>query len=230
MDRAVNQLGARGIQVLTSVNTRPLDDPDFFAVFERITNHHNLPVWMHPTRPATRADYPGEDKSKYEIWQVLGWPMESSVAMSRLVFSGLLDRLPNLRLITHHCGGMLPYFAGRAETLWAQLGSRSVDPAESQVLKNLKKAPIDYFKMFYGDTVLGGSSAALRCGLEFFGPEKVVFASDCPFDPEEGPMFIREGIASIEALHLPEDDKRRIYFGNAIGLLGLSKLGEGKGQ
>ena len=222
MDRAIDKLGARGIQILTNVNSRPLDDPDFFAIFERITNHHKLPVWMHPARPATRADYVGEEKSKYEIWQVLGWPFESSVAMARIVFSGLLDRLPELRLITHHCGGMIPYFEGRAETLWAQLGSRSVDPAESQVLGSLKKKPMEYFKMFYGDTVLGGSSSALRCGLDFFGADKVVFASDCPFDPEEGPMFIREGIRSIEDLNLAEDDKRRIYFGNAIGLLGIN--------
>jgi len=222
MDRAIDKLGARGIQILTNVNSRPLDDPDFFAIFERITNHHKLPVWMHPARPATRADYVGEEKSKYEIWQVLGWPFESSVAMARIVFSGLLDRLPELRLITHHCGGMIPYFEGRAETLWAQLGSRSVDPAESQVLGSLKKKPMEYFKMFYGDTVLGGSASALRCGLDFFGADKVVFASDCPFDPEEGPMFIREGIRSIEDLNLAEDDKRRIYFGNAIGLLGIN--------
>jgi len=223
MDRAIEALGARGIQVLTSVNSRPLDDADFFAVFERITNKHRLPVWMHPARPASRADYAGEEKSKYEIWQVLGWPFESSVAMARIVFSGLFDRLPELRLITHHCGGMLPYFSGRAETLWAQLGSRSVDPAESQVLQSLQKKPMEYFKMFYGDTVLGGSVSALRCGLDFFGADHVVFASDCPFDPEEGPMFIREGIRSIESLQLAEDDKRKIYFGNAIGLLGLEK-------
>jgi aminocarboxymuconate-semialdehyde decarboxylase len=74
--------------------------------------------------------------------------------------------------------------------------------------------------MFYGDTVLGGSASALRCGLDFFGPDHVVFASDCPFDPEEGPMFIREGIRSIEDLKLPVEDARKIYFGNAFKLLG----------
>jgi len=221
MDFAIEQLGACGVQILTSVNGRALDDPELFAIFERITNHHQKAVWMHPTRGATRADYPGEDKSKYEIWQVLGWPVETSVAMARMVFSGLLERLPNLRLITHHCGGMLPYFSGRAETLWAQLGSRSVDGAEADVLKRLSKPPIEYFKMFYGDTVLGGSASALRCGLDFFGPGKVVFASDCPFDPEEGPMFIREGIRSIEDLKLDKEDARKIYFGNAYQLLGL---------
>jgi len=219
MDRAVEKLGARGIQIISSVAGRPLDDPEFFPVFERATNHHDMPIWMHPARPASRADYAGEPKSKYEIWQVLGWPFETSVAMARIVFSGLMQKLPKLRIITHHCGGMIPYFAGRAETLWAQLGSRSADAEESEVLKRLQKPPIEYFKMFYGDTVLGGAAAPLACGLAFFGADRVVFASDCPFDPEGGPMFIREGIRSVEDLNLPEGDKRKIYFGNALKLL-----------
>lgn len=223
MDRAIDELGARGIQIISSVAGRPLDDPEFYPVFERATLHHDVPVWMHPARPASRADYPGENKSKYEIWQVLGWPFETSVAMARMVFSGLLQELPTLRIITHHCGGMIPYFAGRAETLWAQLGSRSADGDEADVLKRLEKPPIDYFRMFYGDTVLGGASAPLACGLAFFGADRVVFASDCPFDPEGGPMFIREGIASIEALGLSEEDKGKIYLGNALRLLKLSR-------
>ena len=221
MDRAIGQLGARGIQIISSVAGRPLDDPEFFPVFERATRHHDVPIWMHPARPATRADYAGEPKSRYEIWQVLGWPYETSAAMARIVFSGMLQRLPEMRIITHHCGGMIPYFAGRAETLWAQLGSRSADGDEADVLRRLEKPPIEYFKMFYGDTVLGGAAAPLACGLAFFGPDRVVFASDCPFDPEEGPMFIREGIASIESLKLSDNDARKIYFGNAARLLKL---------
>jgi aminocarboxymuconate-semialdehyde decarboxylase len=221
MDRAIGKLGAKGIQIITSVAGRPLDEAEYFPVFERATNYHDVAIWMHPARPASRADYAGEPKSKYEIWQVLGWPFETSVAMARMVFSGLFDKLPKLRIITHHCGGMIPYFAGRAETLWAQLGSRSAEGDEAEVLKRLKKAPIEYFKMFYGDTVLGGAAAPLACGIAFFGVDHIVFASDCPFDPEGGPMFIREGIRSIEELGLPEPDKRKIYFGNAMGLLRL---------
>jgi len=221
MDRAIGQLGARGIQIITSVAGRPLDEAEYFPVFERASGHHDVPIWMHPARPASRADYAGEPKSKYEIWQVLGWPFETSVAMARMVFSGLFDKLPKLRIITHHCGGMIPYFAGRAETLWAQLGSRSAEGDEAEVLKRLKRPPIEYFKMFYGDTVLGGAAAPLACGIAFFGVDRVVFASDCPFDPEGGPMFIREGIRSIDELGLPEGDKRKIYFGNAMGLLKL---------
>jgi predicted TIM-barrel fold metal-dependent hydrolase len=221
MDRAIGQLGAKGVQIITSVAGRPLDEPEYFPIFERMANHHDRPIWMHPARPGSRPDYAGEPKSKYEIWQVLGWPFETSVAMARMVFSGLLEKLPKLRIITHHCGGMIPYFAGRAETLWAQLGSRSADGDEAEVLKRLSKPPIEYFRMFYGDTVLGGAAAPLACGIAFFGVDKVVFASDCPFDPEGGPMFIREGIRSIEELGLPEGDKRKIYFGNALRLLKL---------
>lgn len=219
MDRAINQLGARGIQLTTSVNGRPLDEEEFFPVFERVTTKHSMPIWMHPIRPGSRPDYPSEDKSKYEIWQVLGWPYETSVAMARIVFSGMLEKLPELRIITHHCGAMAPYFAGRMDTLWAQLGSRSAGDNYEAILKRMAKKPIEYFKMFYADTVLGGSASALRCGLDFFGEDKVVFASDCPFDPEGGPMFIREGIRSIEDLKLSDAARRKIYFENALKLL-----------
>ncbi len=221
MDRAIEKLGARGIQICTSVNGRPMDEPEFFPVFERVTRHHKLPVFMHPVRPGSRPDYPTEQASKYEIWQVLGWPYETSVAMARFVFSGLLEKLPDLRLVTHHCGAMIPFLSGRAETLWAQLGARSADGSDAEILKRMRKKPIEYFKMFYADTVLGGSAPALRCGIDFFGIDKIVFASDCPFDPENGPMFIREGIRSIEDLKLSDEDKRKIYFGNALKLLNL---------
>jgi len=220
MERAITQLGAKGIQINTMINGKGPDHPDFFPILEAATKQYKVPIWMHPFRPASMADYPTEDKSQYEIWQVLGWPYATSVAMARLVFSQVFDKLPDLRIITHHCGAMIPYFGGRAETLWAQLGSRSDGNDYQGLLERMAKKPIDYFKMFYADTVLGGSAAALRCGLEFFGPEKIVFASDCPFDPEGGPMFIREGIRSIEELDISEDEKKKIFLLNALKLLG----------
>jgi aminocarboxymuconate-semialdehyde decarboxylase len=174
-------------------------------------------------RQQSFADYRSEQKSMFEIWQVLGWPYETSAAMARIVFSGLFDRLPQLRILTHHCGGMIPYFAGRAETLWAQLGSRTADQDYGEVLKRMTKPLMDYFRMFYGDTVLGGSASALRCGLDFFGPDHVLFASDCPFDPEGGAMFIREGIRSIADLKLPPQVQEQLYRSNAAALLGFPK-------
>ena len=219
MDRAIGELGARGVMVMTNVNGRPLDDPEFLPVFEHATNAHGVPIWMHPIRPAGFTDYASEPKSRYEIWQVMGWPYETTAAMARMVFSGMFDRVPGMRILTHHCGGMLPYFNGRAETLWAQLGSRTADEDYTQILSGLERPFMDYFRDFYGDTVLGGSASALRCGLDFFGPDHVAFASDCPFDPEGGEMYIREGIRSIESLGLDDETRAKLYLGNAEQLL-----------
>src|SRR3970282_612196 len=69
MDRAIGKLGARGVQICSSVNGRPLDEPEFFPVFERVTQKHERPLWMHPAPPATRADYVNEQKSKVESYE-----------------------------------------------------------------------------------------------------------------------------------------------------------------
>jgi predicted TIM-barrel fold metal-dependent hydrolase len=220
MHRAVKDLGAKGIQIFTNVGGRPLDEPDFLPIFEGMAAY-DLPIWMHPTRGAGFADYPGQKKSKYEIWWTLGWPYETSVAMAHLAFSGLFDRLPDLKIITHHMGGMMPYFEGRIGPGWDQMGSRTSDEDYGALLKSLKKRPIDYMRMFYADTALFGADSATKCGLDFFGVDHVVFASDAPFDPEKGPMYIRETIRVIDGLDIPAADRARIYEGNARQLLGL---------
>jgi aminocarboxymuconate-semialdehyde decarboxylase len=73
--------------------------------------------------------------------------------------------------------------------------------------------------MFYGDTAVNGSAAAIRCGLDFFGPKRVMFGTDCPFDPQGGPLFIRESIKAIDSLKLPRGERDGIYFGNALRML-----------
>jgi predicted TIM-barrel fold metal-dependent hydrolase len=219
MDRAINKLGAKGIQIFTNVNGRPLDEPEFFPIFEQMANKYQLPVWVHPTRTAKFADYPGEAKSKYEIWWAFGWPYETSAFMARLVFSGMLEKLPKLRVITHHLGAMAPFFDKRIGYGWDQLGARTSDEDYEGLRKRMKKRPVDYFRMFYGDTSVNGSASAIRCGLDFFGVDHVLFGTDCPFDPEGGPLFIRESIKAIDSLKLKKDDARRIYFGNAFRLL-----------
>jgi len=112
IDRAINQLGATGVQVFTNVNGEPLDKPEYLQLFERMAAI-DLPVWMHPARTANFPDYVGEQRSKFDMWWAFGWPYETAVAMGRLLFSGLLDRHPNLKIITHHLGGMVPHFEGR---------------------------------------------------------------------------------------------------------------------
>ena len=221
MGRAIDDLGACGIQVFSNANGRPLDDPDYAPLFEGMAGY-DLPIWLHPARGADFPDYPGEAKSKYEIWWTFGWPYETSVAMARLVFSGLFDKYPDIKIITHHLGGMIPYFEGRVGPGWDQLGARTSDEDLGALLKKLKKRPFDYFKMFYADTAVFGSDSATRCGLDFFGADKVVFASDAPFDPEKGPMYIRETIRIIDSLDISAEDRKKIYSGNAIKLLRLA--------
>jgi aminocarboxymuconate-semialdehyde decarboxylase len=83
------------------------------------------------------------------------------------------------------------------------------------------RRPVEFFKMFYADTSVNGSRSATRCGLDFYGTDHVLFGTDCPFDPEGGPLFIREIIKAIDGLKLKEDDRRKVYFGNAIRMLRL---------
>ena len=222
MDRAVNALGARGIQVLTSVEGRPLDHPDFFPIFERAARRHRIPVWLHPYKAPSAPDYPSEAASEYDIWLVLGWPHESSVAMARMVFVGLFDRLPGLQVITHHCGATIPYLVGRVGPIWDELGQRTGDERGQAVRARMatkSRRPLDYFRSFYADTVVGGSVAALRCGLEFFGPGRIVFATDYPFGPEEGMEFLRGNMRAVEELELAQADRAGIWSGNALRLL-----------
>jgi predicted TIM-barrel fold metal-dependent hydrolase len=161
-ERAVANLGARGIQLFSNINGKPLDRPEYLALFERMTAF-DLPVWLHPYRGAEVSDYASEPRSRYEIWWTFGWPYETSVAMARLVFAGLFDRHPAMKIITHHMGAMAPYFEGRVGPGWDQLGTRTSDEDYSVVLKNLAKRPLDYFRMFYADTALFGGYEATVC-------------------------------------------------------------------
>jgi len=220
VDRAIQQLGARGVQIFSNVNGRPLDEPEFRPLFERLATH-DLPIWLHPARPATFADYPTEKKSRYEMWWVFGWPYETSVAMGRLVFAGIFDAFPNLKIITHHTGAMVPYFEGRVAAGLDQIGERTPEQDADLVKTNIRRRPIDYFRMFYADTAVFGAVAALECGIAFFGVDRVLFGTDMPFDPEKGPGFIRETIRCIEDASVAPSDRQKIYEGNARRLLKL---------
>jgi predicted TIM-barrel fold metal-dependent hydrolase len=219
--RAVEQLGARGIQLFSNVCGKPVAAAEFLPIFETMAAC-DLPIWLHPYRGADMPDYKTEARSRFEIWWTFGWPYETSVAMARIVFAGLFDRFPGLKVITHHMGAMAPYFAGRVGPGWDQLGARTSDEDLSLVLKGLRKRPLDYFHMFYGDTALFGAYDATVCGLKFFGVDHVLFASDSPFDPEKGPMYIRETIAVVDRLPVSEAEREQIYWRNAVRLLKLS--------
>ena len=211
--RAVKELGAGGVQIFTNIAGRPLDDPAYESVFATMAEL-DQPIWLHPARTSTMPDYASEPKSRFEMWWCFGWPYDTSVAMVRMVFCGLLDRYPNLKIVTHHLGGMIPFYDGRIGPGLQVLGSRTLDEDYSKVLPALKRPHLDYLHDFYGDTALfGGGIQAVRCGLEFFGSEHVVFATDTPLGP------IAPTIARIRELDISEADRRKIFAGNAERLL-----------
>lgn len=212
IDRAINKLGLRGIQIFSNVNGRPLDEPEFLPIFEKMAEY-DLPILLHPARGSSFADYASEERSRFEIWHVFGWPYETTVAMTRLLFTGIFDRHPNLKIVTHHMGGMAPYFEERIRGAYDQFGTRSGE--ERELLARLKKHPCDYFRMFYADTAIYGSIPAMECGLAFFGSDRVLFGTDMPFDSEGGTRYIRQTIKAMEGMTASKEDKEKIYQGNA---------------
>jgi uncharacterized protein len=219
-ERILIQGSANGLQLHTNVNGACLDEPRFFPIFE-IAAKSGKPVLLHPARTAAVADFPAESKSKYEIWAILGWPYETSCTVARLIFSGVTTRLPNLKILLHHLGAMIPFFDARLDTGWATLGSRTSDEDYSGVLKTLGRPLMDCFRDFYADTALCGGRIGTVCGLEFYGADRVLFASDAPFGPEGGASYIRETMKVIASLDIPAADKEKICYRNAQNLFRL---------
>jgi predicted TIM-barrel fold metal-dependent hydrolase len=220
IDRAVSGLGARGIQLFTNVAGRPLSAPEFRPIFQRMVAH-DLPVWVHPMRGPNFPDYASETASEAEIWFSFGWPYETSACMTRLIYSRIFDELPDLKIITHHMGGMIPYFAGKINLGFRQIffGTPQRNPAAEEA--GLSKPPMHYFKLLYADTALNGEVAPTRCGHAFFGTASCLFATDAPFDAEQGRGLIANTIKAVEALPVTAAEREQIFAGNARALLKL---------
>ncbi len=218
-DRAVKELGARGVQVFTNVAGKPLSALEFRPVFRRMAEH-DLGVWVHPMRTAQFADYASEHESHDEIWFSFGWPYETTAALTRLIYSGIFDELPGLKIVSHHMGGMIPFFSGKIKLGFRQIffGAPDRNPAADEA--KLKRKPVEYYKMLYADTALG-EVAPTRCGHAFFGTDKCLFATDAPFDSEQGRGLMRNTVAAVEALEISKAEKDAIFSGNANKLLRL---------
>ncbi len=219
LERAIEQLGMKGVQLYTNINGQPLDRPEYLEIFDQMARY-DLPVWMHPWRVNALPDhlypdYPRGKESLYEFTLKMGWPYDTTLFMFRLVFTGIFDRNPDLKVIIHHLGAMIPYFRGRIENF-----------VPGPALQRLKQQPYEYFRMFYADTaVQGGASqgiaSVMEAGIDFFGPDHVLFGTDMPFDLEGGKHFTEETIVALEAARFSADEKRKMFEGNAVRLLGL---------
>jgi predicted TIM-barrel fold metal-dependent hydrolase len=220
VDYAVHELGALGVQIYTHVNGHPLDEERFEPFYAKMAELGKI-IQVHPCRNSSWADYPTEERSRYEIWWTFGWEYDLSAFMARMVFSGVLERYPTLKFLIHHGGSMIPHFAGRVGPGWDQLGARTpADQREDVTGYPLTKRPLDYFRMFYADTAMFGAAHAVRCVVDFFGVDHVLFGSDSPFDPEKGPGYIRATIDNLNSIGLDDAERAAIFEGNVQRLLG----------
>ena len=220
IDRAVTELGARGIQIFSNVNGKPLDDPMFFEIFERMA-YHDLPIWLHPVRTGEFSDYATLRNSKFAIFFTFGWPYETSVAMTHLVFSGIFDKLPKIKIIAHHMGAMIPFFEGRIGVGFDDFTRFSDDQEFKSALSKLAKHPSEYYKMFYSDTAMFGTVAGTRCGLEYFGIDHCLFGTDAPFGVPGGVTTVTDTIHIIDELVEDPHQHSLIMAENARRLLRL---------
>lgn len=215
-ERCIAELGMKGVLIYSSAAGVAIDGPEFEPFFATMAEL-DYPIWLHPARGGNQPDYRGEETSKYWIWQVFGWPYETTAAMTRLVFCGLFDRHPDIKIITHHAGAMAPFFGKRIEHVY---DTPSL-PELREAAERLRRKPSDYFRMFYNDTALMGSTAGLQAAYAYFGVERLLFGTDTPFDGAGGAVFGEETLFSIDALTIPPAEREQIFAGNAQRLMKL---------
>jgi len=207
LERAITQLKLKGLQLNTTINEKPLNLEELMPLFKKMAEY-DLPIWIHPVRPIDRDDY-----EKYFMNHVFGWPYESTVVMNHLVLNGLFERLPGIKVIIHHCGALVPFFAARIEEAY------NASSAIHGMKGKTSQPPLDYFRMFYADTALSGSSAGLMCGHAFFGADRLLFGTDMPYDSEHGARNVGRIAEAVEAMAISDTEKKMIFEGNAKRLL-----------
>lgn len=204
LERALEDLNLSGVLIYSSINGKPLDAPEFVPLFEKMAEY-DLPLWIHPATQAAGPDYPGEETSKYNLAAIVGWPHATTMAMLRLAGSGLLEKLPNLKFLTHHSGGTVPYLIDRIE--YSPFG---YGPLNGTISDSLKR--------FYNDTAVQGNTANLMCARAFCGAGHMLFGTDFPMADT---AMVKRVIRSIEEMEIPASEKRQIFFENAQALFRL---------
>ena len=216
-ERAIKELGFKGVQIYTRVNGKPLSDEQMMPLYQLMTEF-DLPIWIHPMRGSEQADYPAEDRSYNQLFSIFGWPYDTTAAMVRLVFAGVFEKFPEIKFITHHLGGMVPFYSDRLTVHW----NNGLERLGAEHFPGLTRHPVEYLKMFYVDTAINGNSNySMECGLAFFGEDRLLFGTDMPYDVENGDISIRGTINGIEKMDLTATTKEKIYEGNARRVLNL---------
>ncbi|MEM4092857.1 MAG: amidohydrolase family protein [Conexivisphaerales archaeon] len=196
----VSNMGFKCLSMPTHQGKKGLDHEDVKLLLIRATEK-NLPVFIHPT------DWSGYSLLDNASMEAIGWPFDTSLIVWRLIVGNTFEKIKNLKIIMHHLGGMLPYFKDRINM-------------RLKVLVGSGKRIEDYIKNIYIDTAIdGGSVASLLTAYSTFGPERILFGSDWPYIDEL--YSIKENLAAISAMPIPNYEKNKILFQNAEELIGI---------
>ena len=200
--RAVEDLGLKGVALFTNVSGKQIDIPEFWPVY-LMASRLGVPVFVHPITPLHREVY-----DDYSLLSVLGFPFETTIAATRLTLSGLLEELPDLKLVLSHLGGTLPYLVGRIDD-----GHRIFKSSQNKI----KHPPSKYLKKMYLDAA-SFYEPALGCALDFWGADKLVLGSDYPYG---WVGELKRCVESVENLGLETDELDKILNRNAEELFKL---------
>ncbi|HEY9804213.1 MAG TPA: amidohydrolase family protein [Leptolyngbyaceae cyanobacterium] len=214
-ERAINELGFVGAVIFIGPTAVRGDDQIYEPLYQRAAEL-GVPLWLHPCRPGNYPDYIDENKSEYLLWQTLGWLMDTSSVMVRLVFSGVFQRYPQIKFITHHHGALIPLFAKRMQESYTYFECNS----DVKLNANISQPYINHFKNFYCDTAtLGYEPLLLEMAYNFFGVDHILFGSDTPMDTKAGDILTPETDRSIANLNITEAEREKIYGLNFINLI-----------
>jgi len=200
-ERAVRERGLKGATLLSNVNGEPLDSKRFLPVYEMAVKL-DVPLFIHPTSPINSVAM--ED---YRLVPILGFGVDTALAVLRLVFSGILERFPTLRLVASHLGGVFPYLRGRIDRGFQ---------AYPECKVNISKPPSDYLKRIWMDSICYNADL-LMSTYKFSGPEKIMLGTDFPHQITD----LENAVERITQLTIDEDEKKKILGANATKLLRL---------
>jgi aminocarboxymuconate-semialdehyde decarboxylase len=203
LDRAMRELGLRGAMVFSNVNGVGLDEAQYMPLWEK-ANDLGAVIYIHPAHPLGV-----EAMEKYWLMPLVGFLMDTTLAAGKLVFSGLVERFPRITWVLTHMGGAVPYLAER----W----DRGYE-AFAECRANTREKPSAYLKRFYYDTV-NFDNAAQRLAIEFAGVDHILAGSDYPHQIGSIPRML----SSIRNLDLTEEQRAKIFSGNAASLLALGQ-------
>lgn len=199
LDRACRQLGFCGAMVFSNINGAALADERFWPVWEE-ANDIGAVIHIHPTSPVGV-----EAMQDFWLMPLVGFPMDTTLAAAKLVFSGVVKRFPRIRWVLGHLGGAIPYLVERLDRGFH---------AFKECRANIDRPPSEYLREFYYDSV-NFDPRALQLAVDFAGPDHILAGSDYPHQIGS----LRRMIESINALNISEADKQKIFGGNAARLL-----------